>query len=109
MRPAIEPIQSDGDTKEEKLRMATFDLFDSIHESERTRRISAPASFFAPLVEAWQAFRRRFEERQIIVKLSRKDAHLLRDMGFDPDEIYDAVHNSWDEVPVSRRRAGRKI
>jgi uncharacterized protein YjiS (DUF1127 family) len=97
------------DTEEEKLRMATFDLFDNIHDGERARRIPAPASFFAPLVAAWQAYRRRFEERRIIVKLSRKDAHLLRDMGFEPDEIYDAVHSSWDEVPAARRRAARKI
>jgi uncharacterized protein YjiS (DUF1127 family) len=77
--------------------MATFDFFDSIRDDERASRLPARTSFFAPLVEAWRAYRRRFEERQMLVKLSRKDAHLLRDMGFEPDEIYDAVHNSWDE------------
>ena len=89
--------------------MATIDFIETAHQDEPTRRISARTSLFAPLVEAFAAYRRRIEEHRIIVGLSRHDAHLLRDMGFEPDEIYDAVHDSWDEVPDARRRAARTI
>jgi uncharacterized protein YjiS (DUF1127 family) len=83
--------------------MATFDLFDSIHH-EPARRLPARTSVFAPFVEAWRTFRRRIEEHRVLVSLSRKNPRLLRDMGFEPDEIYDTVRNTWDEVPPARRR-----
>ena len=89
--------------------MATIDFIETAHEDAHSRRIRARTSLFAPIVQAFAAYRRRIEEHRIIVGLSRHDAHLLRDMGFEPDEIYDAVHDSWEEVPDTRRRAARTI
>ena len=89
--------------------MATIDFIETAHQDAQGHRIPSRTSLFAPLVEAFAAYRRRIEEHRIIVGLSRHDAHLLRDMGFEPDEIYDAVRDSWDEVPDARRRAARSI
>ena len=84
--------------------MATFDLFDGINQDEPSRRLPIRTSLFAPFAEAWHTFHRRIEEQRILVSLSRKNPRLLRDMGFEPDEIYDTVRNTWDEVPPARRR-----
>ncbi len=82
--------------------MTTFDFIDTSHQAP-SHQIPARRSPFAPFVEVWHAYRRRIEEHRIIVGLSRHDPHVLRDMGFEPDEIYDAVRNTWDEVPEQRR------
>jgi uncharacterized protein YjiS (DUF1127 family) len=89
--------------------MATIDFIETAHQDAQGHRIPSRTSLFAPLVEAFAAYRRRIEEHRIIVRLSRHDGHLLRDMGFEPDEIYDAVRDSWDEVPDARRRAAQRI
>lgn len=36
----------------------------------------------------WQAIAARFARKSLLRKLSRHDPHLLRDMGFDPSEVY---------------------
>ncbi len=74
--------------------MATIDLFEA-NRSERPVRIS----LFAPLLEAWQAYVRQVEEHRTIVRLSRLDPHLIRDMGFDSADIHAALEGTWDENP----------
>ena len=52
----------------------------------------------------WQAFARRRQERRAIVAISRLAPHVIRDMGFEPEEIYGALNGTWDEVdPVNFR------
>jgi uncharacterized protein YjiS (DUF1127 family) len=74
--------------------MATIDIF------EATRRESpVRIGFFARLIAIWQAYIRQVEEHRAIVRLSRLGPHLIRDMGFDPDEIHAALDGTWDEYP----------
>jgi uncharacterized protein YjiS (DUF1127 family) len=74
--------------------MATIDLFEA-NRSERPVRFS----LFTPLLEAWQAYARQVEEHRTIVRLSRLDPHIIRDMGFDPADIHAALEGTWDEDP----------
>ena len=45
----------------------------------------------------------RFKEHRTVTTLSRLGPRRLRDMGFDPEAIYDAVDGSWNEVPARSR------
>jgi uncharacterized protein YjiS (DUF1127 family) len=52
----------------------------------------------------WQTFLNRREERRTIVAISRLGPHLIRDMGLDPERIYEELRGGWDEVdPASFR------
>jgi hypothetical protein len=102
VRLVIEPIQSRPMRTMRRLEMATYDLYETLGENEPPRRIAAPGGVFAPLRAALWSYRRRLEEHRILIDLSRKDPRLLRDMGFDPEEIYDAVANAWDEARATR-------
>ncbi|MCD7058288.1 hypothetical protein [Pelagibacterium xiamenense] len=60
-----------------------------------------------PLVLALTALRhaiRKRRERWALVRISRRDPRLIRDMGLDPEEVYDAVPTSWDERHPGRLR-----
>ncbi len=74
--------------------MATIEMFE-------TARTEAPArtGFLSHLIAALRSYRRHVQERRIIVRLSRLDSHLLRDMGFEPADIHAALEGSWDEDP----------
>jgi uncharacterized protein YjiS (DUF1127 family) len=74
--------------------MTTIDVFE-----ETRKEPPARTGFFVQLRQGWRAYVHRFEERRIIVKLSRKDGRLLRDMGFEPEDIYAALDGTWDQVP----------
>ncbi|MCT8999002.1 DUF1127 domain-containing protein [Chelativorans intermedius] len=50
------------------------------------------------LMAGWRAMRLHRQERRAIVEISRLDPRLIRDMGFDPEQIYEALDGSWDEV-----------
>ena len=50
------------------------------------------------------AFVRRRAERRMYACLARLSPHLIRDAGFDPDVVHDAVAGSWDEVAPGRYR-----
>lgn len=52
----------------------------------------------------WRSFLRRWQERRTLVRLSRLAPHIIRDMGFDPDSIYDEIDGSWDEVNPGKFR-----
>ncbi len=54
--------------------------------------------FLATLRAGWRAMLAHREERRTIVKLSRLPVHVIRDMGFDPESVYEALDGSWDEV-----------
>jgi uncharacterized protein YjiS (DUF1127 family) len=54
--------------------------------------------FFGALLAGWHAFRQRRRERRTLVAVSRLDPHMIRDMGFDPDQVYAALDGSWDEI-----------
>jgi hypothetical protein len=65
--------------------MATYDVCDT-----NVREIPAPAGLLAPLARFWAHVKEGIEERHIVHRLYRLDAHVLRDMGFDPHAIYAA-------------------
>ena len=71
----------------------TFDVTDFALDKQQSRSSSFPS-----LRDLWRNFIRRRQERRAIVKLSRLAPHVIRDMGFDPERIYDALDGSWDEV-----------
>ncbi|MBB4000750.1 DUF1127 domain-containing protein [Aureimonas pseudogalii] len=46
----------------------------------------------------WRAMRRHREAHRILVALSRKPPRLLRDMGIDPERLYETLDGTFDEV-----------
>ena len=50
------------------------------------------------------SFMRRRRERRLMARLARLSPHLIRDIGFDPDQVYDAVAGTWGEVDPGRPR-----
>ena len=81
--------------------MTIIDLFEPTALAEAKR----PA-VLAGLSRLWAGFARRRAERRAIVELSRLDAHLLRDMGIEPLDVYDALHGRGQSVlfnPMRRR------
>lgn len=58
-----------------------------------------PASSLAgDIVQVWRNEMARRERRRLLRHLSRLDARLIVDMGFDPTEARAVVENSWDEL-----------
>jgi uncharacterized protein YjiS (DUF1127 family) len=56
------------------------------------------AELLLPLPPFLRRTLRNWQERRTLVRLSRLSPHLIRDMGFDPDCVYDALEGSWDEI-----------
>jgi uncharacterized protein YjiS (DUF1127 family) len=56
------------------------------------------------LTRAWNALAQKIEERQTLHKLYQLDAHVLRDMGFDPNAIYTAYESAIGDLSAVRRR-----
>lgn len=54
------------------------------------------------LQAAWQAFVQRRRERHTVIALARLSPRMLRDMGIDPERVYEAVEGTWDEVEPHR-------
>ena len=71
----------------------------ALTEMSRGRRM-AHLTFTVPAF-LW-AFIRRRQERRLFARLSRLPPHLIRDAGFEPEAVYEAVRNSWDEVSPGR-------
>ena len=65
--------------------MATYDVCET-----NVREVPAATGLLAPLLRFWTHVKDRVEERRIVHQLYRLDAHVLRDMGFDPHAIYAA-------------------
>jgi uncharacterized protein YjiS (DUF1127 family) len=56
------------------------------------------------LQAAWHAFGQHRQDRRTLITISRMSPRLIRDMGFDPDRVYEALDGTWDEVdPASYR------
>ncbi len=67
--------------------MSTYDLM-----FERPVADEAPRGIFGRLGAAWGTFQRRRRESATVLELSRMDEHLLRDIGVEPMDVYDAVN-----------------
>ena len=53
---------------------------------------------------AWAGFQRRRQERRAVVAISHLPRHVIRDIGFDPEQVHEAVGGGWDAVdPVGFR------
>lgn len=52
----------------------------------------------ATLLVGWRAMRRHRENHRALVELSRKPPRLLRDMGLDPERLYEMLDGTPDEV-----------
>lgn len=50
------------------------------------------------LLAGWRAMRRHRQERRALVAISRLGPRLIRDMGFDPQQIREALEGSWNEI-----------
>jgi uncharacterized protein YjiS (DUF1127 family) len=79
--------------------MTTLDLFDSI-----PRPIPARLSLLAALRNALRAWQAEIEDRRALLRIARMDPHLIRDMGFEPAAIYDAVDGTWHDLSDARFR-----
>jgi uncharacterized protein YjiS (DUF1127 family) len=80
--------------------MTTYDLiFD--------RPVEKQSGPFAYLKRAWAKFQRRRRETATIIELGRLDARLLRDVGIEPMNVYDALHGRRRTVLFNPARASR--
>lgn len=61
--------------------------------------------FLGTLLTRWHAMRCYRQERRVIVALSRLDPRLIRDMGFDPEQVYETLDGTWDEVDPADYRS----
>jgi uncharacterized protein YjiS (DUF1127 family) len=67
-------------------------------------RPSAKLGTFAAARAWWRELLRRRRQRRLFVRISRLPPHLMRDIGFAPEDVYDALEGSWDEVGISGPR-----
>ncbi len=51
----------------------------------------------------WTYLRRR-AERRALARVAHLSEHLMRDAGFDPEEVYDAAPQRWEERHPGRLR-----
>ena len=58
---------------------------------------------FGALAKSWNALARRMEDRRTLHRLYQLDAHVLRDMGFDPRAIYRAHESAIGDMSAVRR------
>lgn len=56
------------------------------------------SDLLATLLVGWRAMRRHRESHRALVALSRKPPRLLRDMGVDPERLYEMLDGTPDEV-----------
>jgi len=81
--------------------MATYEVCDT-----NVRDVSAPTSGLAPLLRFLAHVKERVEERRVVHQLDRRDAPVLRDMGFDPHAIYAAREGVIGEWKSRKCEAG---
>lgn len=83
--------------------MTTIELNEPLPEVARS---NTDAGFIRRLFRRW---RERREERATLLELSRMQAHLLRDMGIEPGDVYDALDGNRSSVlfnPIRKREHG---
>ena len=72
--------------------------FPDVHRERPTLRLAIR------MPDILWAYLRRRAERRLFQRLSRLPPHVIRDAGFEPDAVYDAVQGTWDEVAPGRYR-----
>ena len=70
----------------------------TLAHSAQLRDHSTRPGFLGAMYARWQAHLLRRKERRMMVDLSRLPPHLIRDMGFDPEQIYYELRGSWEEI-----------
>lgn len=80
--------------------MTSIALFDAA--SDCTPHSTSP---FAALRKGAHEAVERIRFRRAIVKLSGVSPHLLRDMGFEPDAVYEAADGDWRRLDAALARA----
>lgn len=76
-------------------------LIDAATSDDTPSRIIPRAPGLRVLLASWWAAQ---AERRQIARLSRLSPRRLRDLGYNPADIYRAVEGTWDEVTVDRFR-----
>jgi uncharacterized protein YjiS (DUF1127 family) len=76
--------------------MATTDL------AGRLRRRPARHGVADAVRDLWAAFLHRREERRTLVALSRLGPRAMRDMGLDPEQVYEALGGRHEVLPINR-------
>ena len=80
--------------------MATYDGFEAI----TTETPVAGEKHTGGLAALWRRLQKTLEDRRTLRKLYHLDPHVLRDMGFEPAEIYSAYEGAFGEVHGDRFR-----
>ena len=80
--------------------MATYDVF----EATTTETPRPGRGWTVGLSGAWQRLLKKIEDRRTLRKLYHLDPHVLRDMGFEPADIYSAYESTFGEVHGDRFR-----
>lgn len=96
-----------NDIASKEIRMATLDLGD---EPLAGRGSNVPAR--SGLRKLLAALRRRHDQRRTLARISSLDQHLLRDVGFDPDDVRDALEGEksalWEKWEELHGKLGQK-
>jgi uncharacterized protein YjiS (DUF1127 family) len=82
--------------------MTTYDL-----PFEREPAAEKRPGFFPRLKQAWTNLQRRRREAATVIELSRLDARLLRDVGIEPMDVYDALHGRRRSMLFNPERRSR--
>ena len=84
--------------------MTTLTMTDSPATLSTEACEAATRSAFALPRRLWRTMAERFVRRRTLRKLYRLDPHILRDMGFDPAEVYGMYEGTLGEVHGDRFR-----
>lgn len=77
----------------------------AIELSEEFRQGRARYDILGTLIVGWRAMRRHRKERRLLITLSRLAPHVIRDIGLDPEQVYEALEGSWDEIDPANFRS----
>lgn len=69
--------------------MTTIDIDDT--ENPGFAGAAARASFLEAVARLFRRLRQRRRERETLTELGRMNAYLLRDMGIEPGDVFDAL------------------
>jgi len=81
--------------------MKTIEI--SAHSADTEEHSRAQSDLLGALAKGWRALAQRTEDRRTLHRLYQLDAHVLRDMGFDPDAIYRAHESAIGDMSALRR------
>lgn len=80
--------------------MTTLDLL-----YERAAETAEPRmNLLARFGQIWSGFAQRRRARRTVIELSRLDAYLLRDIGIEPMDVYDALHGRKQSILLDPMR-----